>query len=74
MDMERGLDEITNKYNEVHQLIEDNYLRTKGRLIQTVELVRVRHETVAVELNFLQDIYDVKMPLINLDFSTLTEN
>ena len=48
MDMERGLDEITKKYNEVHQLIEDNYMRTKGKLLETVELVRVRHETVAV--------------------------
>jgi hypothetical protein len=33
----------------------------------------MKHETVSLELNFLKDIYDVQMPLLNLDFAKLDQ-
>lgn len=38
-----------------------------------MEQLRAQHETVALELNFLRDVYDVKAPLMALDYLKIDE-
>lgn len=61
------------RYAEAHRLLEESFLQAKARLIATLEQLRAQHQTVALELNFLRDVYDVKGPLTTLDYTKVDE-
>ncbi len=66
-ELHRSLEQLTIRYAEAHQLLEESFFKAKNKLLNGIEQVKIRHETVALELNFLRELYDVKPPLLNLD-------
>jgi hypothetical protein len=36
--------------------------------MDSLEQLKARHETVALELNFLKELYDVRVPILSQDF------
>jgi len=68
VDLHSTLQALTLKYAEGHQLLEDSFFKIKNRLLDTLEHIKARHETVALELNFLKELYDVRIPILSNDF------
>ncbi len=61
--MHKNLNLLSVCHSEAEQLLNDYIFMAKQKLIRMMEQIRLRHETVALELNFLKDIYSVGVPV-----------
>ena len=61
-EMHKALNTLSIRYNQAHQLLDQSFLRSKELLISSMKNLTVKHETVALELNFLKDVYDSCSP------------
>ena len=61
-ELHKTLNSLSLKYTQAHQLLDQNFTRSKETLISTMKNLTVKHQTVALELNFLKEVYSQCAP------------